>query len=105
MGKNGPEFYDDENVFNTYMSRRETRRDSPNDTLEKPVFDELVGDLANLRILDLGCGNAAFGREALQKGCRSYLGIDGSHKMLAAAKQKLSGTTGEVICFSIESWD
>ena len=105
MGKHGPEFYDDENVFDTYMSQRETRVDNPNDSLEKPVFDELVGDLTNLRILDLGCGNAAFGREALQKGCRSYLGIDGSHKMFAAAKQKLAGTTGEVICFSIESWD
>jgi SAM-dependent methyltransferase len=105
MGKNGPEFYDDEAVFATYMSGRETRIDSPNETLEKPVFDELVGDLTNLRILDLGCGNAAFGFEALQHGCRSYLGIDGSSKMIEAAKEKLADTPGKVVCETIETWD
>jgi len=105
MGKNGPEFYDDESVFATYMSARETRVEGPNDTLEKPVFDELVGNLTNLRILDLGCGNAGFGLEALQQGCGSYLGIDGSTNMAAAAKQKLAGTQGKVIQASIESWN
>ena len=104
MGKHGPEFYDDEAVFTTYTSRRETRIDNPNDTLEKPVFDELVGNLSNLRILDLGCGKAEFGLEALQKGCRSYLGIDGSQKMVETAKKKLADTPGKVIQTPIESW-
>lgn len=105
MGKNGPDFYDDEAVFNTYMSGRETRIDGPNDTLEKPVFDVLAGSLANLRILDLGCGNAAFGLEALQQGCSSYFGIDGSHKMVEAAKEKLAGTLGKVEYAPIEAWE
>jgi SAM-dependent methyltransferase len=104
MGKNGPEFYDDDVVFETYMSGRETRVDSPNETLEKPVFDELVGNITNLRILDLGCGNAAFGLEALQQGCHSYVGIDGSNKMVAAAKEKLAGTHGTLVHASIEDW-
>ena len=105
MGKNGPEFYDDEEVFATYTSRRETRVDSPNETLEKPIFDELTGNLTGLRILDLGCGNATFGVEALQQGCHSYLGIDGSHKMFAAAEEKLAGTRGNVVQATIETWD
>ena len=105
MGKHGPEFYDDDVVFDTYTSRRETRMDNPNETLEKPVFDELGGNLANLRILDLGCGKAAFGLEALQRGCHSYLGIDGSHKMVDAAKAKLAGTPAKVVCANIESWN
>jgi SAM-dependent methyltransferase len=105
MGKNGPEFYDDEVVFTTYMSRRETRVDGPNETLEKPVFDELVGDVADLRILDLGCGKAGFGLEALGKGCRSYVGIDGSQKMVEAARDKLSGTLGKIEYATIETWD
>jgi Predicted methyltransferase (contains TPR repeat) len=105
MGKHGPEFYDDETVFATYMSGRETRIDSPNETLEKPVFDELLNDLTGLRILDLGCGNAAFGLEALQQGCQSYLGIDGSHKMIEAAKKKLARAAGRVVCESMETWD
>jgi len=105
MGKNGPDFYDDEIVFSTYMSGRDTRIDGPNETLEKPVFDELAGNLANLRILDLGCGNAAFGLEALGQNCRSYYGIDGSHKMVEAANAKLAGTLGKVECASIAGWD
>jgi len=105
MGLNGPEFYDDEAVFATYTSGRETRIDGPNETLEKPVFDELVGSLANLRVLDLGCGSAAFGLEALQHGCQSYIGIDGSHRMVEAAKEKLAGTQGRVECASIEAWN
>lgn len=104
MGKHGPEFYDDEAVFAAYTSRRETRIDNPNDTLEKPVFDELVGNLSNLRILDLGCGRAEFGLETVGQGCRSYLGIDGSQKMVEAAKKKLAETPGRVIQAPIESW-
>jgi SAM-dependent methyltransferase len=104
MGKHGPEFYDDDTVFATYMSGRETRIDSPNETLEKPVIDELVGKVADLRILDLGCGNAMFGIEALQQGCQSYLGIDGSQNMVKAAQEKLSGTPGKVIYKNIETW-
>jgi SAM-dependent methyltransferase len=104
MGKNGPEFYDDEEVFATYAARR-ARIDGPNETVEKPIFDELMGSLTHLRILDLGCGDAAFGIEALQKGCESYLGIDGSHKMVAAAKEKLAGSRGNVVQGTIETWD
>jgi SAM-dependent methyltransferase len=105
MGLHGPEFYDDRKVFATYRARRETRMDSPNDVLEKPVFDELAGDLAGLRILDLGCGSASFGREAYQQGCRSYLGIDGSNNMVELAKDVLAETPGEVVKAKIEAWD
>jgi SAM-dependent methyltransferase len=103
MGQNGPEFYDNEVVFATYMASR-TRVDSANDVLEKPVFDELAGDLTGLRILDLGCGNASFGREALQQGCRSYLGIDGSRNMIELAEETLAGTPEVVIRAAIETW-
>jgi SAM-dependent methyltransferase len=104
MGKIGPEFYDDAVVFSTYMSRRDGRVDSPNDVLEKPVIDELTGNLAKLRILDLGCGDARYGREALQQGCLSYVGIDGSQKMIELANQQLAGTSGKVVRATIEAW-
>jgi SAM-dependent methyltransferase len=103
MGCRGPEFYDDDTVFATYAAKR-ARPGNPNDTLEKPVFDELAGDLANLRILDLGCGDARFGQEALQRGCRSYVGLEGSKKMYGLARANLAGTTGSVICTTIEEW-
>ena len=103
MGKSGPEFYDDDAVFATYMARRD---DPPNanETMEKPVFLELIGDLAGLRILDLGCGDARFGREALRQRCCSYVGLEGSRNMAQAARFALAGTDGEVIHATMERW-
>ena len=50
MGTAGPTFYDDETVFAAYQQRRQ-RTDSPNDTLEKPVILELIGNIAGKRVL------------------------------------------------------
>ena len=104
MGLAGPDFYDDEDVFSTYMAHRD-RSDSPNDILEKPVLMELLGDLSGKRILDLGCGDAAFASEAFRMGCVSYLGIEGSRNMLALATQNLSGSPGRVIQADLETWE
>ena len=103
MGVYGPAFYDDDRVFATYMARRE-RPDNPNDTLERPVLLELVGELAGRRILDLGCGDAAFGQHALLHGGRAYTGVEGSRNMVAVARQALAGTPGEVHHAAIETW-
>jgi cyclopropane fatty-acyl-phospholipid synthase-like methyltransferase len=104
MTHDGPAFYDDDAIFNTYMASR-IRRDNPNDTLEKPVIFELVGDLTNRRILDLGCGDAAFGREALSQGCQTYLGLEGSRNMVEAAQQGLAETLGQVVQATLENWE
>lgn len=100
----GSSFYDDNDVFSTYMQRRQ-QAESPNDTLEKPVMIGWVGDIRGKRILDLGCGDAAFGQEALAKGCQQYVGVEGSQNMVAAARQTLTGTAGEVIHSTLEAWD
>jgi SAM-dependent methyltransferase len=100
----GPNFYDDDAIFKTYMVRRR-RADNPNDTMEKPVILELIGEFTNQRILDLGCGDATFGEEALAQGCQTYLGIDGSINMITSAQQVLEGTNGKVVQASIESWE
>jgi len=104
MVYDGIAFYDDNEIFKTYMARRQ-RADNPNDTMEKPAILELIGDLTNQRILDLGCGDAAFGQEVLAKGCQSYLGIEGSSNMVQKAQQVLAGTSGKVIQAAIENWD
>lgn len=102
-GLSGPDFYDDEVVFATYMASRE-RPDNPNDTLERPILLELTGDLRDRRILDLGCGAATFGRYALTQGCLSYVGLEASRNMAAAAHQTLAATTGRVEHIAMESW-
>jgi len=63
MGTAGPAFYDDDAIFATYMQHRQ-RPDNPNDTLEKPVMLDLIGANEGQRILELGCGDAAFAAEA-----------------------------------------
>ncbi len=103
MAMTGPSFYDDDAVFATYMSHRQ-RADSPNETLEKPVIWDLLGPIAGKRILDLGCGDAAIGRELLGYGAASYVGIEASHNMAACAVQTLAGTEGHVIAQTIEAW-
>ena len=103
MGSDGPEFYDD--VFATYMAMR-LRRDSPNETMEAPVFDEVVGDVRGKRVLDLGCGAAAYGKETLVRGAARYVGLEGSRKMAAAARETLVGREdkAEVIEHRVETW-
>ncbi len=100
----GASFYDDNDVFNTYMQSRQ-RAETPNDTIEKPVIMELIGAVKGRRILDLGCGDAAFGREALINGCVHYTGVEGSQNMVAVARQTLAGTKGDVVLSTLENWD
>ncbi len=103
MRTHGPAFYDDDTIFATYMAHRQ-QPDNPPDTLEQPVLLDMVGVVAGLRILDLGCGAAVFGRAALEQGCRMYVGVEGSHNMVVAARKTLAGSIGEVIHTTIEAW-
>jgi SAM-dependent methyltransferase len=104
MTASGPAFYDDDTVFATYMAARQ-RRDGPNNTLEQPVILELVGDLDGRRVLDLGCGDAGFGRMVLARGGSAYLGVEGSRNMAAVARETLAGTIGQVQHCAIEDWE
>jgi predicted TPR repeat methyltransferase len=59
-----------------------------------------------LRVLDLGCGDAEIGRESLNAGAVRYRGVDGSTRMVQAARRTLEGTTGEVVlCDSADAFD
>ncbi len=103
MSKSGPDFYDDKTVFETYLTHRRTPT-NPNDLLESPVFAALVGPVADLDVLDVGCGNAGYGRELLENGAKSYLGIDGSKNMIEASEHVLAGTMGRTILSTIEDY-
>ncbi|MGJ3245185.1 MAG: class I SAM-dependent DNA methyltransferase [Elainellaceae cyanobacterium] len=96
-------FYDNPDALAQYRAHR-SKPDNPNNTLERPVFLELAGNLTNLEIIDLGCGDASFGREALRKGAKSYTGIEISEVMVAIAQQTLANTPGRVHHQRIESW-
>lgn len=84
----GPEFYDDPNTFNGYMQVR-NGPDDANLRLEQPSVQEFVGRPEGLAVLDLGCGDGRYGLELLEAGAQSYLGVDGSSRMLEAARERL----------------
>jgi SAM-dependent methyltransferase len=100
----GPAFYDDDAIFATYTAHRH-RPGNPNDTLEGPAFIAMLGPVDGLRVFDLGCGDAGFGRALLNAGCADYTGVDGSRKMCAAARRTLAGTAGRVVEATIEAFD
>lgn len=96
--------FHDEQLSDTYQARRH-RRQSPNESIEKPIFLQLLGNVENKRILDLGCGDGKFGQELFDLGCQSYLGLESSEPMVQSARKNLSATSGQVIHTKIEDWD
>lgn len=99
---NEKDFYENVEILRDYLAFRHSP-ESPNEAIEKPAFLELLGDVKNKHILDLGCGDAKFGVELLASGCASYTGIEPSTKMLELAKQTLD-TKGSIEQSTIEAW-
>ncbi|ARU61243.1 hypothetical protein CBW65_09740 [Tumebacillus avium] len=87
----GKNFFDNEEVFENYWRLR-GRGLSANAVLEEPVIDELIGSVAGLNLLDLGCGNGQYGATLLERGAKSLYGVDAAEKMLEAAQERLKGT-------------
>lgn len=100
----GTDFFDDEANVAAYMAHRQWAA-NPNDTLEKPIVLELVGNVRGKHVLDLGCGDGLFGVELLHAGAASYLGVEPSSRMLALARGALAGTGSEVCHSTAETFD
>ena len=83
--------YDNETFFEGYKKLRE-QSDSANELIEKPQFFNLVGDVRDKTILNLGCGAGEHDRKLIELGAKSVLGIDLSEKMINEAK-KLSNSS------------
>lgn len=81
----GSRFYDDPGVRGLYLSHRHSGQLSPNVVMEEPAFLHAVGPIPGARVADLGCGDGSTGEAILGLGAESYLGIDGSEGMIAAA--------------------
>jgi SAM-dependent methyltransferase len=58
-----------------------------------PLFYDLLGDLGDEDVLEVGIGTGRIARQILQHGCRHLTGLDISPKTLAAAREDLVGFT------------
>ncbi|MFC7063095.1 class I SAM-dependent DNA methyltransferase [Halobacillus seohaensis] len=103
MKYEGSEAYEQDDFFEKYMARR-NREESPNNIIEKPIFFELMKDVRNKSVLDLGCGDGKFGRELLESGCKYYIGVDGSSNMIKESSKNLQGTAGQTEYAKLENW-
>lgn len=85
-----------------YLAHRHGAQDSPNLLMEEPAFLDELGDVTGSSVLDLGCGDAAFGEQFFAAGGVRYVGVDSSAGMLAAARRRLAGTAAEFVESRIE---
>lgn len=99
----GVAFYEDPGVHQRYLTARAVT-DEPNRTMEEPHVLRFLGDVGQHDILDLGCGNAAIGPVLLAAGARSYVGVDGSRRMVDMATRQLAGGAGTVHHRDLENW-
>lgn len=100
----GASVYDQTDFFSNYMKRR-NRQDSPNNAIEGPIIYELIGSIQDKSILDLGCGDASFGKELLDLGAKYYTGVEGSELMMESARSNLLEQKGTIHCDTMESYD
>ncbi len=103
MEYRGASAYEEEEFFKNYMKRR-TRPESPNNSIEKPILLELIGNVNGKKIFDLGCGDAEIGVELLQEDASAYIGLEGSENMARVAVEHLKGTAGHILHSSMEEW-
>ena len=97
------EVYDNDDFFDQYIHKR-NRGNAPNELIEKPIIEALLGNVQGKEILDLGCGDGIFGKELLDKGAKYYYGIDGSVNMTKLANKNLNGCNATIAKQAIESF-
>jgi SAM-dependent methyltransferase len=96
--------FDNQEFFNGYYTLRE-RDDCYNDLLEQPAMSELVPDMQNKTVLDLGCGFGHNCIDFIQRGAKKVIGVDISQKMLDVARKESCDSKIEHINMSITEID
>lgn len=94
--------YDDVEVFNNYLDTRIDANSKHNKTLKDNLKD-LIGNVENKNILDLGCGIGEFSRYFAENGAKKVVGIDISKRVLEYAKQNNYSKNIEYINLDIDN--
>lgn len=96
--------YDEQDFLESYLKRR-SRPDSPNNAIEGPIINDLIGEVDSAHILDLGCGDGGYGKELLAKGVKRYTGVEGSAAMFSLASKALEEPEAAIIHSAMEDFD
>lgn len=96
--------YDEQDFLESYLKRR-SRPDSPNNAIEGPIINGLLGNPETANILDLGCGDGQFGKQLLEKGVMAYTGVEGSAAMINLARKQICGTRTTLIHSAMENYE
>lgn len=99
----GGDFYDNA-VTARYLAHRHAGTASPNIVMEEPAVLAQLGDLSDLRVIDLGCGDGTFADVVLDGGAQSYLGLDGSAAMIDIARERVRNPKATFKLGSIEDF-
>jgi SAM-dependent methyltransferase len=96
--------YDDSDFFAKYSAMPRSMG-GLDDAGEWPVFQTLLPNLQDKRLLDLGCGFGWHCRYASQQNAQSVVGVDLSEKMIAHAKELTNDSKIEYQRSAIEDID
>ncbi len=95
--------YDNKQFFDSYQNIRNNL--SANELIEIPQLFELIGNVKNLSILDLGCGTGGHDRKLIEMGAKRVVGIDLSHNMINEAVKNNNSDKIEYILMSMDDID
>ena len=89
MNKKSLEIYDDPLFFDNYINLR-NKENNYNDLIEQPIVFDLIGDVRNKSVLDIGCGYGAMTIKIAKSGAEKVIGVDVSEKMIKKANTENS---------------
>lgn len=96
--------YDNKEFFKGYHSLRADDL-SANELIEIPQLFELIGDVTDLSVLDLGCGTGKHDRKLIEMGAKKVFGIDLSHNMINEAVKNINSDKIEYKVMSMQDID
>ncbi|PJN90715.1 class I SAM-dependent methyltransferase [Bacillus sp. mrc49] len=79
--------YDHPEFFESYRKLRESELNY-NDLLEQPTLRDMLPELKNKKVLDVGCGMGDFAKYCVNEQAREVLAIDISKNMINVAQQR-----------------
>lgn len=78
--------YDNSFFFKEYKKTR-AQQINANNVLENPIMKEMLPNVFDKTILDLGCGDGNMDKYFISKGAKKVVAVDLSKKMIAEAKR------------------